>query len=180
MADKRAVTSENAASWTQTQLAAALWQFSLAFYPSRQQLLLRLQDEHHANINLLLCLCWLSLQQRQLTKAQLTQMVAAIAPVNQQVTQPLRQIRRQLTADTLPLKSALLAAELQAEQQEQLTLANVLAGSWSDLATLTSAKAALQAYLCMGSADLAALQPLLVDLDQAICGYTPNHGETLI
>ena len=180
MADNRTVTSENATSWTQAQLAAVLWQFSLGFYPSRQQLFVRLQDEHHANINLLLCLCWLSLQQRQLTEAQLTQMVAAIAPVNQQVTQPLRQIRRQLTADTLPLKSALLAAELQAEQQEQLALAKILADSWSDFATLNCAKTALQAYLCMGSADVAALQPLLVDLDQAIRGYTPNHGETLI
>lgn len=179
MADNRTVTTENAASWTQTQLAAALWQFSLGFYPNRQQLLLRLQDEHHANINLLLCICWLSLQERQLTEAQLTQMVAAIAPLNLQVTQPLRQIRRQLTAETLPLKSALLAAELQSEQQEQLALARVLTECWLHL-PLSGVNTTLQSYLEMVSCDSSALQPLLVDLDQAIRGYKPNHGETLI
>lgn len=174
MADNDVVTTQAADGYSQAQLADALWQFSVAFYPSQQALLLRLQDEYQANINICLCICWLSLQQRQLTETQLNQIITAIAPVNQHVTQPLRQIRRQLTAETLPLKPALLAAELQAEQHEQLRIAEVLADCWLQLVPLRDS--AWQAYFVSAPA----LQPLLVDLDQAIRAYTPSLGETLI
>lgn len=174
MADNDVVTTQAADGYSQAQLADALWQFSVAFYPSQQPLLLRLQDEYQANINICLCICWLSLQQRQLTQTQLNQIITAIAPVNQHVTQPLRQIRRQLTAETLPLKPALLAAELQAEQQEQLRIAEVLAHCWLQLEPLRDS--AWQTYFVSAPA----LQPLLVDLDQAIRAYTPSRGETLI
>ena len=169
-----------AVAWTASQLAAAFWQFSLAFYPSRQPLLLRLQDEHQANINVLLAICWLSLQQRQLTSPQLRQILSALEPVNQQVTTPLRQIRRNLQADTLQFKPALLAVELQAEQAEQQAIAEVLAKCWYQLESLSSAHTALQAYCALCQTDLSSLPSLLVDLDQAISGYTPSLGETLI
>ncbi len=174
------VPSNAAESWTEAQLAAAFWQFSLAFYPNHQPLFLQLQDQHQANINLLLCLCWLSRQQRQLTTAQLTQIIAAIEPVNQHVTVPLRQIRRNLPANTLQFKPAILAVELQAEQAEQQAIARVLAKCWHQLASQSCALSALQTYCAMYQADLSAIQPLLVDLDQAIRAYTPSLGETLI
>jgi uncharacterized protein (TIGR02444 family) len=181
MADNAAIPSEHAARHcSQDQIAAALWQFSLAFYPSSQQLLLRLQDAHGSNINVLLCICWLSLQQQQLTAGQLAQLLVAIAPVNQQVTAPLRQIRRNLSPSTEHFKTMLLAAELKAEQQEQQHIAQVLAECWPELLMLEHPIIALQMYLNAGRSDVAAAQSLLVDLDQAIRGYTPNHGETLI
>ncbi len=165
---------------TASQLAAAFWQFSLEFYPSRQPLLLRLQDEHNANINVLLCICWLSLQQRQLTHTQLRQILSALAEVNQHITTPLRQIRRNLTADTQQFKAALLAVELQAEQAEQQAIARVLSECWPQLAPLGCMQTALQTYVTLCTADSPSLQSQLVDLDQAIRAYTPSLGETLI
>ncbi len=99
--------------------AEPFWQFSLVLYPALQHTLLQLQDDYQANINLLL---WLAFQAQQPGPA-VGALQQALAPTHQQFTAPLRQLRRQAAQQgLLSLKQTLLAAELQAERQEQQAL----------------------------------------------------------
>ena len=107
------------------------WQYSLQVYRSAavQTLCLELQDNHGANVNLLLWACWLETQGRALSADSLAQAMAQLAHWEQSVVRPLRQLRRALKAghawgqeDVEPTRALIKAAELKAEQQEQCWL----------------------------------------------------------
>lgn len=112
------------------------WQFCLQCYPAIQQPLLGLQDNWGANVNLLLLLLYAEQQHWHWSAAEIARLHQAVLPVNQQVTLPIRQLRRQLSEQPT-IKAALLQAELAAEQLEQQALLAALpehtAGKAADL-----------------------------------------------
>lgn len=108
------------------------WTFSLSFYARAgvRQACLALQ-EAGADVNLLLFCCWLGAEGRQLDKAQLTQLISAVAVWQEEVLAPLRRARRAVK-NGIPgmpqelgaqLRRGVIAAELDAEYAEQLALA---------------------------------------------------------
>lgn len=137
-----------------------LWQFCLQVYPAIQQPLLKLQDEPGANVNLMLLLLYAEQQHWRWSAAEIEQLHQAVRPVNQQCTQPIRQLRRQLS-NQATLKQALLLAELEAEKLEQQALLaacpNPAKGSDDDLLTR---------YLQQRHPDTDNWQHLLFDLRQ--------------
>ncbi|MDM3870868.1 TIGR02444 family protein [Porticoccus sp. W117] len=100
-----------------------LWHYSLALYKEIEPWCLQMQDDHNANVNLLLLCCFAGSRGCCLTIDQLSDAENAIASWDEQVVQPLRQLRRQL-----PLmqhgdaKQLLLDAELKAEHHIQSQL----------------------------------------------------------
>ncbi|MGS2723423.1 TIGR02444 family protein [Porticoccus sp. GXU_MW_L64] len=98
-----------------------LWQYSLALYPAIEPWCLQMQDDHNANVNLLLLCCFAGSRGQNLTLSQLNDAQDCIASWDQQVVKPLRQLRRQLPL--LPqqpkAKQLLLDAELNAERHIQ-------------------------------------------------------------
>ncbi len=163
-----------------SDIQQALWQFSLAFYPKQQSLLLRLQDELAAQVNVILAICWLVTQQRQLNSAQLQNCLAQIATTQQTLIQPLRNIRRSLTPKTLHFKAELLALELKAEQQEQAEIAAYLAENWPHFTETNAAIAPVQRYLTSLARKTALTDSAPVDLDQAIASYLKSNSHSLI
>lgn len=118
---------------TALQLSStALWQFSLTLYPQVKTLCLRWQDNYQANVNIILALCYAERLFWQLNPATLCQAYLPLSTLNSQLTQVLRQCRRQLPAlplvrqQQLLLKQSLLSTELQAEQFEQQLLCSHL------------------------------------------------------
>ena len=112
------------------------WRFCLEHYPGLQQPLLRLQDDVGANVNVLLLLLYAEQHRWHWSAAEITRLHQAVQPVNQQVTLPIRLLRRQLSEQPT-IKSSLLQAELAAEQLEQQALLAALpeptAGKAADL-----------------------------------------------
>jgi uncharacterized protein (TIGR02444 family) len=112
--------------------AATFWQISLAFYPQVQPLCLQLQDNWQANVNVLLLLSYTEQLGWQLDAESLTQALQQLAPLSQQITQILRQCRRELPKLPLDgnqqaeLKQGILQTELVAERLEQQLLCHFL------------------------------------------------------
>lgn len=109
-----------------------LWQYSLAVYRCEgvETLLLRLQDEFAADINLLLCCCWLGQTKRQLSEQQVVELDAAVANWRQQCMLPLRSIRRYVKAErgSNDLYQQFKNLELVAERRQQDLLVEKLDG----------------------------------------------------
>ncbi len=97
------------------------WDFSLALYarPGIAPACLTLQDSHGQDVNLLLFCCWVG---EPLTAAALAEADALVAPWRTQVVQPLRAVRRWLKTRDEPLRQAVAAQELAAEQRQQAML----------------------------------------------------------
>ncbi|OYW96202.1 MAG: TIGR02444 family protein [Alishewanella sp. 32-51-5] len=112
--------------------ADAFWQVSLAFYPQVQPLCLQLQDHWQANVNLLLLLSYTEQLGWQLNDESLAQALQQLAPLSQQITQVLRQCRRELpklpldSSQQTELKQGILQTELVAERLEQQLLCHYL------------------------------------------------------
>ena len=83
------------------QLNNPFWTYACELYqnPDLQAILLRLQDEHCLNINILLCMVWLGENRVLITDKPLTSLVDCIEDINSNVVQPLRQARRYLKTD---------------------------------------------------------------------------------
>ena len=107
------------------------WRFSLRVYARAgvEQACLALQ-EAGADVNLLLLCCWQGSEGRDLTKDLLQGAMQAVVAWNQQVVQPLRQVRR-IVKQGFPgfpsdlggsLRKDILRVELDAEYLEQLVL----------------------------------------------------------
>lgn len=116
---------------TPQSLDNPFWQFSLALYRSEQvqALCLELQDNHGADVNLLLWATWLETREQALSYEALLQAVELRRDWEREVVHPLRAIRRKLKqghtwkqADVEPTRQAIKAVELQAEQLEQYWL----------------------------------------------------------
>lgn len=106
----------------------ALGDFALAFYaqPQVAETCLRLQDEHQANVCLLIAMCWLDARQYHLADEELLALQNHIRGWTQDVVEPLRYLRRRLklSFETLPqdetqmeLRNTLKQAELLAEKK---------------------------------------------------------------
>ena len=74
------------------------WTFSLAVYgrPGVPPACLRLQDEHGADVNIVLCALWLGTLGRAIELGDVTALRAALAPWVEEVVRPLRRVRRWL------------------------------------------------------------------------------------
>jgi len=117
-------------------LGEALWRFSLALYarPGVAEALIALQDRAGSGVNLVLFGLWLGVSRgHPLTAAELAAAEAAIAPINEAVVLPLRQLRRQLKPagdlDLQALRRRIAGLELAAERRGQFRLAASLPGA---------------------------------------------------
>lgn len=109
-----------------------LWSFSLRLYavPGVADACLTAQDEHGADVNLLLWAAWLAMQGHALTAAEVAEAEAATRPWRDAVVRPLRAVRRQLKSGPPPapdmgtesLRAQVKAAELEAERMQQSLL----------------------------------------------------------
>lgn len=109
-----------------------LWSFALSLYgrPAVAEACLHWQDQRQARVNLLLWLMWLGHRQLAVGDSELQRADAMIAGWNEQITQPLRELRRQLKQAALDdgavgvvrehIKTAELAAERYELQQLEL------------------------------------------------------------
>ena len=112
--------------------AAEFWRFSLSAYerPGVAPSCLALQDRLGLDVNLLLFCCWAGARGHRLSGAELAVALAATAPWQREIVEPLRRIRRQLKAPGAldPADAAILydqarQLELAAEEAEQRLLA---------------------------------------------------------
>lgn len=145
-----------------------LWQFSLACYPQVKALCLRWQDKYHANVNVMLALCYAERLAWQTNQDNLVAAILEIVPLNSQVTQILRQCRQHIAGLPLDntqqsqLKQNLLSTELIAEQIEQQLLCRQF--------TFTKVATADNLMLYLQQLDLTLTEALtndLIDLRQA-------------
>ena len=107
----------------------SFWDYSLAHYaqPGVAQCCLEYQDQHNANINLLLFCCWLGSCGIQIEPEELEQAKLHISPWDREVVEPLRKVRRFIATSPLlqsasfpcELIGSLQQAELMAEQAVQ-------------------------------------------------------------
>ncbi|MFN0262775.1 TIGR02444 family protein [Tepidamorphus sp. 3E244] len=112
--------------------AADLWRFSLDRYgrDGVQPLCLRLQDEHRADINLVLFALWTGSQQLAISGQQAAgEITEAVADWHAQAVVPLRGVRRSLKNRDFPdpeardaLRAAIQKSEIEAERLEQVLL----------------------------------------------------------
>lgn len=112
----------------EASLTNPFWQFSLTVYQSTpvKEQCLRLQNSTGVNVNLLLLCCWLAYSRQAITQLELKTAIDSINDWQQQVTQPLRQIRQYLKQqhDALinPFYQQLLNHEIQSEAYQQYWL----------------------------------------------------------
>jgi uncharacterized protein (TIGR02444 family) len=109
----------------------SLWDFSLRVWPRVERACLALQDEHGADVNLLLLCCWLGAAGRG---ADLERAMAVVAPWRRDVLGPIRAARRAIPREAPEelggrVRAGLARVELEAERVEQLLLAPCAAGA---------------------------------------------------
>jgi uncharacterized protein (TIGR02444 family) len=119
----------------QRQAAESLWRFSLALYarPDVAKALIGLQDRAGRDVNLILFALWLGATQgRRVDPIELAAAAAAIAPLNAEMVQPLRRLRRELKGaadlDVQALRRRIVTLEIGAERQVQQRLAATMPG----------------------------------------------------
>ncbi|MCU4675423.1 TIGR02444 family protein [Catenovulum sp. 2E275] len=112
---------------------AQIWQQVCALYQNNsvQKICLNWQEQHQANVNLILILSWLEYKSYRFSEPQLTQLLIKLNEFNQHTTGLIRQARfnwrnYQTEADYQTIKQALLTAELMFEQQEQALIIDTL------------------------------------------------------
>jgi uncharacterized protein (TIGR02444 family) len=95
--------------------AEAFWAWSLAKYPEVETLALRLQEEHGADVNILLFCAFVG----RVSAETLEAAERAVAPWRREVLEPLRRARRAAKGTSLheSLKTVELAAEQLAQQR---------------------------------------------------------------
>lgn len=108
---------------------SAFWRFSLRFYARSgvAPLCLSLQDQHGIDVNILFFILFLSLQERQLTTADIHRIDQTAAEWRTRAVLPLRALRRDLknsvaamdAAATEMLRTEIKRCELQAERMQQ-------------------------------------------------------------
>jgi uncharacterized protein (TIGR02444 family) len=121
------------------------WDFSLRFYSRKKvaEACLALQEEHGADVNLILLIAWAAQRRTILDTPHLRRLIKATARWQRDIILRLRTVRRALsaasggesTAHRTKFREAVKVLELRAEQIEQITLESVL----SDLRIVDSA-----------------------------------------
>ena len=103
----------------------SLWDFAVDFYQHApiKTACLTLQDEATADVCVLLAVVWLGKKGKQLTVTEITLLANTVEVWQQQMTLPLRQLRKQIKSfigdyslDAEPIYQQIKAAELQAER----------------------------------------------------------------
>ena len=104
----------------------SLWDFAVDFYQHApiKTACLTLQDEAAADVCVLLAVVWLGKKGKQLTGAETALLISTVEVWQQQMTLPLRQLRKQIKSfiegnyslDAEPIYQQIKAAELQAER----------------------------------------------------------------
>ena len=104
----------------------SFWQYSLALYSHNavESLLLTLQDDYGADVNLLLCCCWLGGLQHELTVEQCSMLVKTTARWRVECVIPLRSVRRFLKAQSEfdDFREQVKILEIEAERKQQILL----------------------------------------------------------
>lgn len=162
---------------TQTEFSTELfWQFSLAVYPQTKAICLHWQNSYGANVNLLLLLCYTEALGYTLPLAHINQLHQQIARFSQQITNPLRLVRQQLTKTKLSheqqhkLKQSILTTELVAEEMEQQVLLQQLPELHRQPAMLPE-----QYLVLLNVEQTAALHKQILDLRQASQRYIASQ-----
>ncbi len=98
----------------------ALWTWAVASYQQYTvaEALLALQDDYGADINILLCCCWLASQGQQLSEQQARHLIKCCASWQGECIKPLRQVRRYLKKhpEHETFRQQIKALELEAER----------------------------------------------------------------
>ena len=108
-----------------------MWTYSLAVYnrPGVQPLLLQLQDDFGADINLLLGCCWLAADAKALTADDLSALIRASEQWRAQCIIPLRAVRRFLKSrpqvESLYQRAKTLEVDAEQWQQDQRSAGNL-------------------------------------------------------
>ncbi|WP_051609524.1 TIGR02444 family protein [Fodinicurvata fenggangensis] len=143
----------------------SFWDFSLAFYerPPVAQACLALQDDHGQDVNMVLFCFWAAGHGKVLQAADLEKLVHLIAPWQEHVVQPLREVRRWMKRpellqreDSASLREAIKQNELEAERLQQTFLQDALDLSGgkpglSDKKKAACAAASLEALFSSGA-----------------------------
>lgn len=102
------------------------WQYSLSCYQQAEvePLLLRLQEEVGADVNLLLCCAWLGQQQQSISADQLGHLQTCTARWRAECILPLRAVRQHLKdqPDWVDFREQVKALELTAESHQQAVI----------------------------------------------------------
>lgn len=126
----------------------SFWQFSLATYSITgvEGLLLRLQDEFGADVNMLLCCYWLGSQQITLTPEQWIELDCLTADWREGAIVHLRSARRFLKGqiEAGDLRQQIQAAEIEAERFQQNAMEKYLMNHQRPSQKITSDQAAWQ------------------------------------
>lgn len=150
-----------------------LWQFALATWqkPGVANILLRLQDEHGLNVNLLLLMLWLGERQVIINATQQALLQETIEALDSEVLLPFRHIRRHLKSiPGLPPSLYDQARHLElAFEQWQLTRLYVCSKDF--LPDIHATSCQLHNLICCSSGRLPAARPLLATLLQAVSGH---------
>ena len=100
-----------------------LWQYSVATYRRQgvESLLLQLQQDFAADVNMLLCCCWLGVQGQKISTEQLATLIATTASWRAECILPLRALRGYLKGDAAVegFRQRVKALELDAESRQQ-------------------------------------------------------------
>lgn len=132
-----------------------LWRFSLRVYraPGVQEACLALQDDHGADVNLVLLCSFVGHEGRSLDKRRLRQAMARVGAWQSEVIAPVRSARRAIKrlppADAQAaqdLRRQILALELELEYVEQAMLAE-LAAQWPQQVRRGAPRAMVEANL---------------------------------
>ena len=144
------------------------WRFSLRFYrqPEVADACITLQEQAGVDVNLLLFLLWHAAQKRALSRAEISELEARIAPWRNTTVVPLRTMRRALKSPPVLVGGAtaelfrtkIKAAELEAERLQQeamhaLAVPSLLGKDAASLEAAARANMAAYAALC-GAAPL--------------------------
>ena len=168
-----------------------LWDFSLEVYarPGVEVACLALQDDYGADINVLLSVIWTGTQGVRLMAGDLNLLISAVADWHNKVAQPLRTIRQDMKAGqgapapmADKLREEVRQLELNAEQLEQLMLAQFLPNGSTPSGSETALAAA-----CANALDYCELlggpagDPLALELSALLAGVFPDlPAETVL
>lgn len=162
---------------------ADLWTFAQRIYacPQVEAACLYGQDQHQVRVNILLWLIWLGHRQQRLELPQLQQATAAIDHWHQQVTLPLRALRRLLKPQVEddpaagPVREQIKVAELAAEQYELQKL-EVLTGQLPWTADPMALEKNLQCYARACGLPAVVVDRLLLACEEALAEGVPGEG----
>ena len=161
-----------------------LWAYSLKVYdkPGVQPLLLQLQDNFGADINLLLGCCWLAADNRAVTDDDLSALIKVSAKWRAECLMPLRAVRRflktQQQAESIYQRAKMLELDAERWQQDQMyQWLSVLKTPLSELPDKEQlALYNLQQYCArLPGVDWAAVAPLVSEL-VVLLGMNPTPG----